>query len=178
MQIVLIRHARVNYKWKFWYRAQDFNKACLEYDISEIGVLKKYHIETLNKIYISELSRTYDTARLIFGEKTFIKMNLFNEVPLNAFTDKSFTLPVIVWNVLGRIQWYINSKRQLEIKNQTYERAREAIDFLEVKNEDCFIVCHGFYMRVLLNELKSRGYTGDYSKKGVNNLQKFTLIKE
>ena len=33
-------------------------------------------------------------------------------------------------------------------------------------------------MRVLLKELKSRGYTGDYSKTGVSNLQKFTLIKE
>ena len=114
MKIVLIRHAQVNYKWKFWYNSQDFNNACHEYDISEIGVLNKYDIETSNKIYISELSRTYDTARLIFREKTFIKMNLFNEVPLNAFTDTSLILPIIVWNVLGRIQWYINSKSQLE----------------------------------------------------------------
>ncbi len=75
MQIVLIRHAQVNYKWKFWYKPQDFNKSCHEYDISEIGILNKYNIETSNKIYISELSRTYDTARLIFGEKAFIKIN-------------------------------------------------------------------------------------------------------
>lgn len=178
MKIVIIRHAQVNYKWKFLYNSEDFNKACHEYDISEIHDLKKYGIETSNKIYISEFSRTYDTAKLIFGEKSFIKMNLFNEVTLNAFTHRAFVLPIAMWNVLGRIQWYINSKKQLETRNQTYERARKAIDFLEEKNEDCFIVCHGFYMRVLLNELKLRGYTGDYLKNGISNLQKFTLIKQ
>lgn len=178
MKIVLIRHAKVNYKWKHWYKAQEFNVACREYDLSKIDAVNKYNIDTSNKIYISELLRTYETASLIFGEKSFLKMNLFNEVSLNAFTNKSVILPVGVWNVIGRIQWYVNSKKQFETKKQTYERARKTIEYLEDRNEDCFIVCHGFYMRVLLREFKTRGYIGDYSRVGIKNLQSFTIIKE
>lgn len=40
MKIIIIRHAKVNYKWKFWYTSQEFNKSCNEYDISPIDFFK------------------------------------------------------------------------------------------------------------------------------------------
>lgn len=178
MKIVIIRHARVDYKWKFWCNSYEFNRSCDEYDRSSIDYSNKYNIKTDNPIYISELSRSYDTAKLIFGENKFIKMNLFNEVPIKAFTDKTIKLPLIIWRILGRIQWYMNSNNQIETKDTTYKRAKEAVDFLEKKNQDCFIICHACYMRVLLKELKYRGYTGYYSRVNIMNLQKFTLVKK
>lgn len=177
MKIVIIRHAKVNYKWKFWYSSQEFNKSCYEYDTSPIGLLNKHNIKTNKLIYISELSRAYDTAKLIFGENKFIKTNLLNEVPIKAFTDKFIILPLIAWRVIGRIQWYINSKRQIETRDETYNRAKKTVDFLEEKNEDCFVICHACYMRVLLKELKHRGYKGNYSMINIKNLKKFVLIK-
>lgn len=178
MKITIIRHAKVNYKWKFWYTSQEFNKSCNEYDISPIDFSNKYSINTKQPIYISELSRSYDTAKLIFGSNKFIRMNLFNEVPLRAFTDKEIKLPLIMWKIFGRIQWYMNSKKQIETKNQTYKRVKKTIDFLERKNEDCFIICHACYMRILLRELKYSGYIGNYSRINIMNLQKFVFIKE
>ena len=176
MKITIIRHAKVNYKWKFWYNSEGFNKACYEYDTSPIDDLKKYNINTSNPIYISDLSRTFHTAKLIFGEAEFNNMNLFNEVQLNAFIDTKIMLPAIIWRAFGRLQWYGNSSKQMETKNETLKRAKKAIDFLEGKNEDCYVVCHACYMRVLLKELKRRGYTGNYSNKHIENLQKFVLV--
>lgn len=178
MKIIIIRHAKVNYIWKFWCTSQEFNKSCDEYDISPIDCSNKYNIKTENPIYISELSRSYDTAKLIFGENKFIKMDFFNEVPIKAFTDKVIKLPLITWRILGRIQWYVNSGKQMETKDETYKRAKETVDFLEEKNQDCYIICHACYMRVLLKELKYREYIGDHSKQNIMNLQKFILVKK
>ncbi|WP_026885119.1 hypothetical protein [Clostridium beijerinckii] len=178
MKITIIRHAKVNYKWKSFCSSQEFNKSCYEYDISPIDLSNKYSISTKQPIYISELSRSYDTAKLIFGSNKFIRMNLFNEVPLRAFTDKEIKLPLIIWRIFGRIQWYMNSKKQIETKNETYKRAKKTVGFLEKRNQDCFIICHACYMKVLLKELRYSGYIGNHSRIHIMNLQKFVFIKE
>ena len=41
-----------------------------------------------------------------------------------------------MWNILGRVQWYIGSSRQLEKRNSTIQRANKVIDLCESQNED------------------------------------------
>lgn len=177
MNITIIRHAKVKYKKKFWCTSQEFNEICSNYNISPIDNSNKYNIKTDKPIYVSGLQRTYDTAKLIFCKNNFIKMDELNEVPISAFISKSIKLPIILWWVLGRFQWFINSKQQPETRNDTCKRVKKVIDFLEKQNQDCFVVCHACYMKVLLKELKHRGYIGNCLTMNIKNLQKFSLNK-
>lgn len=74
----------------------------------------------------------------------------------NRYTKKR--LPLWIWNVLGRLQWYIGSARQLEKRKDTLQRANKAIDLCESEKDDCVLVTHGFFMKTLIAVLKKRGY--------------------
>lgn len=178
MKIVLIRHAEVSMKWEKSYNTVTFDEACRNYDISPIKQInKKCADRTRHKIYISELSRTRETALQLFGDDIFYKSELFNEVPLKSFMDIKRNLPLIIWNIMGRMQWLAGTKRQNEVKRQTVERARKAALMLEQENVDCYVVTHGFFMRTLLQELVKRGFKINKKKFKVNNLEEIIAYK-
>lgn len=155
-----------------------FDEACKKYDVSPIKQInKKCAAGTKHKIYISEFSRTRETALQLFGEDIFYKSELFNEVSLKSFMDTKRNLPLIIWNIMGRIQWLAGSKRQTEVKRQTVERARKAVLMLEQENVDCYVITHGFFMRTLLQELVKRGFKINKKKIRVNNLEEIIAYK-
>ena len=80
------------------------------------------------------------------------------EVPLKSFIDTEKRFPLWIWNILGRVQWYIGSSRQIEKRNSTIQRANKVIDLCESQNEDCILVTHGFFMKTLIKVLKNRRY--------------------
>jgi hypothetical protein len=65
--------------------------------------------------YISTLSRTRETAQNIFGVQDYIATDLINEVPLSACFNTEAKLPLLFWNITGRIQWYFNDDRQKDL---------------------------------------------------------------
>jgi Fructose-2,6-bisphosphatase len=156
----------------------EYDRTNLEYDTSPIFTDRTIdYADNGRIIYISALQRTNDTARLIFGDKNFRKSKLFNEVFIDSFMDSSLQIPRVLWNFIGRVQWFFNSSRQSETRLSTVHRVRKAIRYLEKQNEDCVIVCHAFYMRVLIFELKRKGYrqtnqSQQYDNLGVNELEK------
>lgn len=166
--------------WEKSYNSTTYDFACNNYDkcgiISEKRDLKP---DTTKTIYISELSRTYETAQKLFGKSDFIKTALLNEVPLKSFKNTEKIYPLWVWNVLGRLQWFMQNKRQPEGKKETKIRAKKMIDLLKKKNEDCYIVSHGFYMRTFIKELKKQGYRIKRNRLfGVSNLEQIVAIKK
>lgn len=86
------------------------------------------------------------------------KSMIIGEVPLRSFMDTEKRLPLWMWNILGRVQWYIGSSRQLEKRNSTIQRANKVIDLCESQNKDCILVTHGFFMKTLIRVLKNRKY--------------------
>ena len=65
------------------------------------------------------------------------------------------------WNVTGRIQWFFNNSKQKENRLQTEKRANQFVKVVMEKNEDCVVVTHGFFMHMLVSELKKYGFTID-----------------
>ena len=63
-----------------------------------------------------------------------------------------------LWNVLGRVQWFLGSARQSEKRKETIRRANMVVAILEQENSDCVLVTHGFFMKTLMKVLKKRGY--------------------
>lgn len=159
MRIMIIRHGKVNMKWPKKCSSDDFDMACAEYDRSDLENINITPLDERNdKIYVSMLSRSVNTAKRLFPNKEYYEMPEIGEVPLKSFMDTKKRLPLWMWNVLGRVQWYIGSVRQLEKKNDTIQRANKVIDLCESANEDCILVTHGFFMKTLIRVLKSRGY--------------------
>ncbi len=159
MRIIIVRHGKVNMKWPKKCSSDEFDKACAQYDKSD---LESININPLDKqtdrIYVSKLSRSADTAKILFPNKEYSVMPEIGEVPLKSFMDTTKRIPLWIWNILGRLQWYIGSNRQLEKRTDTIQRANIVIDLCESKKEDCILITHGFFMKTLIGVLKKRGY--------------------
>lgn len=177
MKVVIIRHGKVNMRWKKWYTSKQYDIDCANYDLAEIvsiGDLQK-SVSSAD-IYISTLKRSHQTAEQLFGERGFIETDLLNEVPLSSFCDCNIPLPIWLWNVLGRLQWLWQSRRQKEKRTDTQKRAKQLMEELLEKDRDCILVSHGFFMRILVKEFKKQGFVIEKSGVGIANLVEIKKI--
>lgn len=160
MEITIIRHEKVDMLWDRKYNSATYDLACDKYNRCPIIFSSKEYFKADNSktVYISELSRTYETACRIFQKTDFHKTAFLNEVPLKSFRDTDKMYPLWLWNFAGRLQWLLQSGRQVENKKDTVIRARKMIKLLEKYQQDCYLITHGFYMRTLIRELKKQGY--------------------
>ena len=177
MRITVIRHARVNFVFPGSFGPEGQIEASRGYNESPIDPSGIKRIETEDAIFISELRRSLETARVMFGDRPMIRSGLFNEVPLAPFTRINIRLPALVWDVLGRIAWNFRKGSQPERKAQTRERADRAIDQIEEVGRDCYVITHAFFIRTLFRQLKKRGYTTDSRMGMIENLERFVFIK-
>ena len=113
--------------------------------------------------------RSKETARKLFPDRVYCEIDV-EEVPLRSFVDCSIKMPLWMWNIMGRLQWYLNSNRQKERRVDTVERCKKIIQELECTNENCIVVTHGFFMKSFIKCLKQQGYTVSNNKMGISNL--------
>jgi len=131
----------------------------MEYDNSPVFDFLKHRANTTaNIIYVSNLRRTYDTSKLLFPDKTPTENKLFDEVPIKSFAPLPFPIPTTVWFGIGRLQWFFGMKKQPEPKKDTKTRVQKAVDILVASDEDVVLISHGLFMRLLVRELKGRGF--------------------
>lgn len=178
MKIVLVRHQKVNMDFKKRYSSKDYNKAWSIYD--KMHIISQDIRRDLKgfDLFVSELPRTHETARAMFGDVKFRVSDLLNEIPLVAFSDNLKKFPKGIADVVGRIQWYLNSKRQPERRRETEKRAKRTIDYIEKHTDKAYVVTHGFYMISLVRELRRRGYKIDRKKRvAFKNLETITATK-
>ena len=146
-------------KWPKKCSSTDFDMACAEYDRSDLECINTIPFNKhAGRIYVSKLPRSINTAKILFPNDEYHEMPELGEVPLKSFIDTKKRLPLWIWNVLGRMQWYIGSVRQLEKRTDTIQRANRVIDLCESENRDCILVTHGFFMNTMIKVLKYRGY--------------------
>ncbi len=88
MRITIIRHGKVNMKWPKKCSSNDFDKACDEYDRSDLESINITTLDEQNgRVYVSKLLRSINTAKLLFPNKEYYEMSEIGEVPLKSFTD-------------------------------------------------------------------------------------------
>lgn len=159
MRIRIIRHGEVDYDWDKKLDSHGYDRSCNEYDHSPIKAGgKRLILGEGERLFISSLVRTYDTARQVFGDEAVHRSKNFDEVPLRSYKDTKKKHSIWFWNVLARVQWLLNCGRQPEIRKMSKQRAKAAIAELEEAGTDCTLVCHRFFMMVLCRELKKAGY--------------------
>lgn len=157
MRVMIIRHGKVDFQWRKWSTSEQFNKDCKMYNEAPIFSLVS-NVPQINHqtVYISTLQRSKETAIQLFGEKDFIATKLLDEVPLCASVISNTKLPLIFWNVSGRLQWFFNRHSQKECRKETIYRAKQFIEMIIKKDNDCIIVTHGFFMHTLLSQMKKQ----------------------
>lgn len=178
MKIIVIRHGKVNMKWRNWSTSKQYDEECFHYDEASLHkVDKKVDFDTPKTIYISTLKRTKETAEMLFGERDYTITELINEVPLRSSFNSKINLPVWFWNVTGRIQWLLGDDRQLESKKETENRVDIFIKRLITANDDCVIVTHGFYMQTFTKRLKYQGFKLQKKRIRYSNLDEVVAIR-
>ena len=159
MRVVIIRHAEVDFCWSRRCTSDMFDSECRKYDLSPIkNVTYSIPKTVYQKIYVSELSRSKDTAKILFPDEEFFESRLINEVPLKSSFDTKMNVPLWFWNLVGRLQWFINCRRQPQVRRQTRKRAKEFAELIRNDDVDIAVVTHGFYMHTLLQEMKKAGF--------------------
>lgn len=75
--------------WDKKYNSAAYDLACNKYDECPIVLPSREYtkIDDSKTVYISELSRTYETACRLFNKSDFFKTALLNEVPLKSFKE-------------------------------------------------------------------------------------------
>ena len=180
MKVMIIRHAEVDFCWSRLCTSEGFDSDCSRYDIAPIkncsSVAESYNClepveseKIYQRIYISELSRSFDTAEILFPDHDYTVSGLINEVPLRSGFDTKKNMPLWFWNTYGRLQWLMNSPRQAESRNKTASRARQFVTMICDENTDCAVITHGFFMHTLLHEMKKAGFRTNKSSAAYKN---------
>jgi broad specificity phosphatase PhoE len=178
MIVVVIRHAKVDMKWKPVMTSAEYDQACADYDSAAVlPVTVELPKVKFQRIYVSGLPRTTATARQVFEDRKFDKSELIGEVPERAGFDTGLKLPVFFWLAVSRIQWFFNAPRQPETRAQTRRRARKFAQQLSQKKEDCAVFSHGFFMIFLLQEMEKQGFTVDHKRLHYANGEAVVCLK-
>ena len=165
MRAVIIRHGKVDFQWRKWSTSEQFNEDCKMYDKAQIfSLLLGDSLIDCQTIYISSLQRSRETANQLFGERDFISTKLIDEVPLCASVTSNKKLPLIFWNISGRLQWFLNIHSQKECRKETVYRAKQFIENIAEKESDCIIVTHGFFMHTLLSQMKKQAFQINHTR--------------
>ena len=159
MRVVIIRHAEVDFCWSRRCTSEKFDLECRKYDLSPIkNVTYDILQAAYQKIYVSKLSRSQDTAKVLFPNGEYFESGLINEVPLKSSFNSKISMPLWFWNLSGRLQWLINCRRQAEGRRQTRKRAKRFVELIKNDDMDVAVVTHGFYMHTLLKEMRKAGF--------------------
>ena len=160
MYVTLLRHHRVDHKWRKSCTSDEYAQEETAYAQAPI-IGRKFSLPLKYDYYMtSTLKRAQLTLLLIFGNIQFKPTPLLDEVPLAPFINTKHRLNVYIWLIMGRIQWFLNIKRQPETAKATYQRATQLVTRLKQMKKNCLLVGHGFFFRVLAAKLIQNGFSG------------------
>jgi broad specificity phosphatase PhoE len=159
VKVVLIRHFKVGFRWKFFYNTAEYEVDCGGYNTAPV-VTSDLKISSTDRLITSTMNRAIETSRHIFGRDADAAENNLCEVPMKPFVKTKLKFPKLVWDIIGRLQWRLNHKNQPEPFNKSRERVKTFVEDLVAKNQNVVIVCHGWIIKLMIRELKRHGFRG------------------
>ncbi len=159
-EVILLRHFRVKDGCeKKLFSSSEIDAWVALYDRYDLD----YHdilLPKVERVYTSALSRAKRSAEylgLVYREDA-----LFNEVEAKAFVETRWKFPKFLWLFFGRILWTLNLVKRSESKADTLARVKEAVETIMIdSSERIMIVSHGFFMILLVQELRKNGFEGE-----------------
>ncbi len=160
MIVTLMRHYRVRFDWQKSYTPQGYRAAMRAYDSADVIDQSAKLSMDYQRIFISVLPRTMSTLVCMKGDAPHSATSLLNEVPMEPFTERPREYSLYWLNMRARMQWMLNSPRQPETRERTVARANEFIERYLIQDTTCLVIGHGFFPRVLSQELLKNGFEG------------------
>jgi broad specificity phosphatase PhoE len=160
MKIVLIRHFKVGYKWKFFYNSEEYEVACAGYNAAAVIKTSLDFPFEDHRLITSTMGRALDTSRHIFNRDPDLSEETLCEVPIKPFVRTRMKLPKLVWDVFGRLHWRLNLKSQPEPYTNSVKRVSDFIDSLIAEKQNAIIVGHGWIIKLMIRKLKASGFKG------------------
>lgn len=177
MKIELVRHFKVDHKWKKYKTSEEVIEACENYN--NAGIINTFNIRNkYKKIYISSFIRTKLTSEYLENKEIIIMDPLLNELTMNPFIKTKMKLPIMIWIIVWKLCWNLNIPVATETRTQTESRVKKFINKVEKEGENITIVGHALLFIVMLKELKKRNYKGKYRQKFFENGEIREFIKE
>ena len=159
--LILIRHAKVLFKWEKKYTAMGFAQAQAEYDEAPIERISDSQRRSIRdelpehfELYTSTLKRSIDTAAQLFPNKTPIRLPELSEIPIYPYRNSDKPRSLWRWMIWGRVQWFCNNPRQERTKRMVEHEVEKVLALMQHKH--AVIVGHGFQMRIMLSILARR----------------------
>ena len=162
----------MNDKQKDLMDADDFLAWVEQYDNMELEYREVDLPATIDKVFVSRQQIAVKSAAYLTLESEV--SDLLVEVDAQTFMSGKIKLPKNLWLFIDRLRWYLNL-RSVENRSHTIKRARDFIEKIK-EIDDVFVVSHGLFMYVLIDELKKEGYEGSVDKK-IKNATVYTLEK-
>lgn len=139
--------------------SSDFDKVCRSMPDCDIEAVGSEQTSSNNRpVYVSSEKGAMQTAELLFNDAAITEETLLDEVVQRSFKDTEKKLPLWHWQFMAALQRLTGNNRQPESKSQAKARAKKLIDLLESRNQDCILISHPLFIRVLLNCLSAHGY--------------------
>lgn len=167
LHIFLVRHYEPNVERSGFFNAREASRFISAYDEAGIKQLAQNLPTGLPqdpaRVYCSALPRAKQTARILFGEKTF----LIEDPNFNEFQRKIFHLPLLrfpieVWLTGARLLWIMGlNSRGIETFREARSRAFACAETLEryaQAETKVVLVAHGFLNAFIRQGLRKRGW--------------------
>lgn len=172
MEIIILRHGKVNYPPIKMISASEFTRWVASYNTNELdkssqpSEAAKNIASEVKAIVCSKLSRSLDSARLLGVEEITLAHSLFNEADMPITPWRYPKLSVRIWAIFFRLGWFFGYSNGSESFKEARDRARRAAQQLvELANEhqSVLLIGHGIMNRFIASALKSKGWTGPHS---------------
>ena len=137
----------------------DYDAMCQVMPDCDIEALKNEPVSSNSRpVYASSGKGALQTAKLLFIDPAIVEETLLDEVPQRAYRDTEKKLPLWHWQFMAALQRLTGNNRQPESKAQAKARAKKFLDMLESHNQDCILISHPIFIKVLLDCLSAHGY--------------------
>jgi|GEM_PF-693453 len=163
--IYLLRHFRVKDDQKEKLNAQEFDTWVDEYDKMNLEYLD-LDLPPIDLCLVSPQNRAIASASHLNIEYRIDER--LREVEAKLFKQSRWKFSKNFWLALGRLRWLFNIGSR-ETRKDSYARAREIVEALqESKVQNILILTHGFFIKILAQELHKEGFRGDMDIKPKN----------
>lgn len=159
MKVLIICSGKTAITWEKFYSSSDYDEMFRSIPDCDIEAVKAERVSSNNRpVYVSSCKSAKQTAELLFTDAEIVEEVLLDEVPQRSCKDTDKKLPLWYWRFMASLQRLLGNNRQSETKSQANARAKKLLDLLESRDQNCILISHPIFIKVLLNRLGKRGY--------------------
>jgi hypothetical protein len=153
MKVILTLIDTFDYEWTKLLNSKEYESAPVEEE-EEYTPEPETNSSTETSIVRDSMANAREMAK---NDRDINILTLY-KVSMKPFITTSVRLPKIIWDIMGRIQWRLGCKKQLETYLDTKFRIDNIIDNIILQNKNCIVLCEGKIIILMAKHLRMSGF--------------------